>query len=600
MTTEDLRVKITGGKTKDEMKSFIEFTMSSKQFGRSLALVQRSDIVRASVYLLWSQVFKINDRRVSMRSLIEKLDNMNHRECDVPAEYEKWFNLEKNKRSYVSKRKRSRLRPRQYNPIIKVSVTRDEVVQVLKKDWYGMDVEETEEFDIVRQNVYDIDWIHKDQDKTFEFLTPNQFLVLLNGIPNKFNKVRLLARGASHSGDTIESLMRDNCCAGMTMIMNTEDMTSKYLNDVKVINSVSHRLHGWSDILFQGSSHELLTRCFDDVTRHSGRIQMNDPILGGTYEDNKISLLLVMMKEGIIDLMRFFNLQGKRDMWIKSQKLDDDGNTIGDGILMKNWKTKPLLIHYLGSDIVKIQCNDIEIAREFSEIVGCNDYNDEFISLKFVPSSLVSRYGGIYLTDGNLESPRIVGMPRSESVDLFEINDVLDEYLSANTKMFDYMNLIEDNEISTSILYAVAQYCKKSKPRFINPSTAPNRPIEYRSYSRERRRGNLIMNLDELEKTMNDLFDLDIEPEYDGFDEMMGFGDNMEIVDYTISGTETMKLRKRMAWERNEATREMVSTLEAIGKQMRTRNRNRFMYQDWIIELYEKTNRIASFNDNFI
>jgi hypothetical protein len=594
ITEDDLRISITGGRTKSEMQDYIVRTLTSKSFGRSLAMVQRSDLIRAGVYLLWSQTFIMDGERVSIYQVVKNLDEMEKVEGNYPDEYKKWFLLEKSKRVYSMRQTRSRLRPRKYDPLINVSVTRDEVVMVLKKEWYDEQIEETEEYSRIKDCVFELDWLKKTPAETFSVLSPKNFLVLLNGVPNKFNKMRLLARGPSHSGDTIEVLMRENCCADMIMSLRDIDETSEYLHDIKITNSLSHRIHGWSELLHERSLWEMSEGCMEDIRRHSEKLILEQPLFSGTFEDNKLSVIMHGIKTRCLDLKLLFNLNRRQDMFIKHKMKSRSGDLYGESAILKYWRGAHIVIYKEDEDIIRISSESYEVAEELSKLTNCKDFDNDFPSLIIDPVRIRCLNGTLIACGKYFETCGFYGTSRIGAPNIFERDGgILDDFLRSDTPFIDVRRLNEDNCRSEAVSESIWRYHLNVVRARLKSSSDPDRPFfpKRRFEVDDENNQEILEGGFDLDAILNSIPDADQQEPDDPMDfgmyGDMGFMGIAEIPDWTIAGTETAKLRENTGWERNEAIRELVEILRRME-----RTRNWSMFSDHLTNYY---NRMADY-----
>jgi hypothetical protein len=601
-TPDDVRIKLTGGLNKHEMKIFMEQTMRSKGFGRSLAHVQRSDILGSSVYLLWSQTFNIQDCRSSIKRVISALDSSREESTDCPNEYKRWMSLEVEKRSYVMRSKRSRLRPRKYDPLIRVGFSRDDLTRILKKDWYGLDIMEQDNDDKTRSEMYSMEWLMPTPEETFKVIEPSHFLILVNEVPSKFKNLRLLARGPSHSGDTVETLMRENCCSDMIMRLepSAEDETSDYFFDTKILQLISHRIYGWAKILGPSSSEYLRKRCFSDIERHSSAYRLIEPILSGTLEDNRISLCTCdMMGEGI-DLIKLFYQNNRQQMTIKHPNMSVRWDR-RISVRMKLWKRSLILIHIRQGKPFMVTCKDYEVAKEFSSIHDDCDISVDFPSLIIRPDRIIPRMSGIVLSDGEWDTPELIGTSRSNLDDIIEPLDVLDEFVSASNKEISVEQLSAENNVNDSILMAIWDFHKRSTIQCYDPTSNLNLEEGVKGKNETEGGTNIEVSHQEYEEMMLAWLAEPTTRTDEDCADFMGDGLGLtqdgfafDILDFSLAGSESIRLRTDTGWDRNKGVSKLVSIFGSISRIGRSRN---FIFSRDFLRLYERAEILSRDRD---
>lgn len=588
MNADDFRIKMTGGSNKEELTRFIESTMSSNSFARSLAMCQRSDIARSAVYLLWSQVFKVEKEKISMFRMIKKLDELKPINSYMPAEYYKWMSLEGRKRTYVIRNYRSRLRMRQYDPLINFGVTRGEVVDIIKNDWYNVKTSTDEELEFVRNAVYSLGWIKHSEEETFKTITPRELHTMINTMATKASKIKLLARGSAKRGDTIESLMTENCCADMNMYLDRCDQTDFYSNDVGIIKTVSHRLTGWISLLQEMDNQGLCEYdCFEDMIRHSKLLKFSRHVATGRLENDYVSLALFGIKDMRIDLNDYFSTRGRRDTWIRTGHEKSDYANDEETILMKLWRNNKLFIKHRERKPICVSCKDIEVAKAYAEQKRIKDYSDDIPNLIIRPCCVYFANNGIVISDGYLSTPVISGEQESMTANYFDILCNRDIYLAGNCeKEFDIKSFMKDDVYENSICSNFGIFLGKNKQsRFIS---SLNEVTGTKYMTMENEEGpDFDIRGSEFAQFLDDIFAIEIERDDENFYESMQVADGDDILtmpEYTIAGTETVINRSKEGWTRNSTVRHYTSTILSItklktGKQMMSRDMKNVYYK---------------------
>jgi hypothetical protein len=173
LSKHDLKLLLKKNLNIEEQKEKIRLIAQSGDIARSLIMVERSDILRAAPYLLWSAIFKVGESedRVTFSELQLKLSSLEPIDDNLMSttNYIVWSELEKKVRIYIPRMYRLRLKSQLYEPIQTYSHTRDEATDILRHVWFGHPLETlTVDIDDVNHFMEFNIWVHKSFDETLK------------------------------------------------------------------------------------------------------------------------------------------------------------------------------------------------------------------------------------------------------------------------------------------------------------------------------------------------------------------------------------------------------------------------------------------------
>jgi hypothetical protein len=269
MTPQEALMMLSSPKTPSDMDMKLGLMATSGGLSRSFVQCQRSDLLRAGIYLLWQKAFTIDKEEMSFHSLIMYLNNMGFKEYKIGPDYTLYWDIEKRNRFYQIRSNRLKLMPKMYKPLISLSYVRDDVVAYLRNKWLG---EENiiEEY-LIKEINSECTWITETHTEFFDTHAPIMLHRLINMIPTIKTKTKLLSRGMASGNNMVECMMRDNTSATSNMMLTDRSNDSgEQERAQRYIRMASSRVSLWIDFIYSSyNDYGVQTIALNDMTRVS-------------------------------------------------------------------------------------------------------------------------------------------------------------------------------------------------------------------------------------------------------------------------------------------------------------------------------------------
>jgi hypothetical protein len=290
ISKEDSLLILERPRNADEMNRKIELMALSSNLSRSFVQCQRSDLLRAGMYLLWHKGFKFGEEKINYNQLINHISEFEKGDYEMNNAYRQYYDLEKAERFYSFRRSRVRLMPRYFHDLTSYYLVRNDVVKYLRMKWLG-EKEIVEDYMITRIKG-ECPWITDTSEEFFEKNDPIKLHRMINTIPTRKSKLRFLSRG-SYMGNTIVHCMsRDNTsCDEVMTTLNAEKHVEEYAVARQLMKKFSARISRWCDIMANNSHNHNYSLMMASDIRRQIRTKKSELEFEGTYATRQEQLL---------------------------------------------------------------------------------------------------------------------------------------------------------------------------------------------------------------------------------------------------------------------------------------------------------------------